>query len=642
MPHPSLDLCNLRNLPRKLRKLARGACLNDADSLERLDEICIWVQSPNSSEVSALFLPVFYTVLKAAPTDVDFTTTEGMNAFTDIASRAIPVLKSLACIIQSGSTPYEALVDLWPVMWQHITLQHRFIVVLVGHSPVLEAALFSTHLSIIRHIASRGVEFSALIVHRTPGIRVVVARIWKYFVNEPTFRARLGVASDMERAIGIFHLQSTRHDGIAAIVEGVGGSLSELTPVILDQLDIITSGLRSSPDDEFPIRTFEFLVRLMSISAATTGTLLVAEGVVARVVALAIALQRKPAVADANINKLVSSAVENCYVVIDAYLREPPGRPWVIEAVKSGLLWSLAMTMLPDEPDDDESMHIQEDLIVKICRHFAYYSVIRCVAKSLAKLEQAGWTEKLRDSALWQAWLSMAHDAIARKLEFDNAPAPMQFCDNVSCDVISQRKDLRRCTGCEIRCYCSVACQKEDWVAKFNHKSFCAHLEPRGSDGVPSKDKAFVLYTLHADYLRYKSTVLGKRVIYMAKTSSTDCYTEWDYTGNKDGEKVSIKSLLELQEQAPSQSRNMQCADLLHRMCRSRGTMDVDVALVPWGYQAQYWFFPMRSSSARLYEWTEKAAYETRDGEVTSEECARWFEMIEDGGGPDLVEIHSY
>ncbi|KAJ7608927.1 hypothetical protein DFH06DRAFT_1485958 [Mycena polygramma] len=580
--------------------------------------------------------------MEAAPTDVDFATNDGMNAFTDIASRIIPVLKSLDGIIQSQSIPYDVLVDLWPLMWAHIVLQHRFIDVLVDHRPVLETALYPTHLSILRHIACRAVEFNALIVHRTPGIRVLVARIWTYFVNEPTFREHPGVASDMERAMAVFHLQSTRHDGIAAIVEGVGGSLSDLIPVILDQLDIITSALRSSPDDEFPIRTFEFLVRLMSISASTTGKLLVAEGVVARMVALAIALQQKTPMADANINELVSSAVDSCYVVIDAYLREPPGRPWVIEAVKSGLLWSLAMNMLTDEAHDDDSMQILKDLFLKICRNFVYYSVIRCVAKSLAKLEQAGWTEKLRDSALWQAWLSMAQDAIARKLEFDNAPAPVQFCDNVSCDVISQRKDLRRCTACEIRCYCSVACQKEDWVAKFNHKTFCAHLEPRGSDGVPSKDKAFVLYTLHADYLRHKSTVLGKRVIYMAKTSNTDCYTEWDYTGSNGGDMMSVKSLLEFQAQAVSQSRKMQCADLLHRMCRSRGTMEVDVALVPCGYQVEYWFFPMRSGSARLYEWTEKVAYETRDSEVNSEEYARWFEMIEDGGGADLVEIHSY
>ncbi|KAJ7607273.1 hypothetical protein DFH06DRAFT_1250074 [Mycena polygramma] len=562
MPHPALDLRNLDSLPANLRTMAKAACLNDSDSDRHLAKIYHHIQlRSTSTDESNLFLPVFYALLE--PTPVDLTTHVGVVAFTEFFPRAIWALKSLNVLIRRGCIPPDTLLDLWPTVFDHMVLQHRLLDAPGASHVGLEIGTFAIHLSLIRNLACTddSAKVSA-IIDGTSGIRVLLSRIWKYFVYHEEFRLLQGVVVDMD--LILYGVLGPKAKDIAGLLDGVGGSLSDLTTLIFDHLDLLISGLRLGRND-FPLRAICFLMRLVSIADDIEREAIVSRGIVPKIVVLAIALQRKGPASDA-IDQLMSRAISLCHLGIKASLIVPSVRLSVIQALKSGLLWSLAHTMITNARTDDDNRTVK-DLLRSLSANLMYYSVIRSLAKPLARLELAGWVPQLQMHECWATWFEVAQDALARKADFDSAPAPLRFCDNVSCDVATARNALRRCSGCESRYYCSVGCQKKDWAPDMNHKAFCPHLQPQGGPALPKKDRAFLLHTIHTGYLRRKSDILHRRAVFMTENHGTGFYTQWNFTKdwNSPGHPVpiTIHSLEALQAVYKPATQEMQCAELM-------------------------------------------------------------------------------
>ncbi|KAJ7620824.1 hypothetical protein DFH06DRAFT_62180 [Mycena polygramma] len=294
--------------------------------------------------------------------------------------------------------------------------------------------------------------------------------------------------------------------------------------------------------------------------------------------------------------------------------------------------------MITNARTDDDNRTVK-DLLRSLSANFMYYSIIRSLAKALARLELAGWVPQLQMHECWATWFEVPQDALARKADFDSAPAPLRFCDNVSCDVATAR------SGCESRYYCSVGCQKEDWVPDMNHKAFCPHLQPQGGPALPKKDRAFLLHTIHTGYLQRKSDILHRRAVFMAENHGTGFYTQWNFTKDWNSPShpvpITIHSLEALQAVYKSATQEMQCAELMQRLSRERGRLEVDIAVAPAGAQMLYWFFVLRSNSTRLHDWTEDLARDMLEREVDSDEYKERFDALV-AGGDDIVEIHSY
>ncbi|KAJ7606352.1 hypothetical protein DFH06DRAFT_1383087 [Mycena polygramma] len=530
-------------------------------------------------------------------------------------------------------------------MWNHMVLQHRLLDMPAADHCGMELGLFSTHLSLLRNLAflDHSGEVSG-IIDGTTGIRVLVSRIWKHFVYHEDFRVHRGVALDMDLVLhGVMSVKFSRNVSIPDLLEGFDGSLFDLTTLVLDHLDLIASGLRSSQGNDFPFRTISFLMQLVSVSDDLAQESFVSRGIVPKAVALAITLQQKAPASDAT-DKIALCSIRLCHVALKASFIAPPARRSVIQMVKSGLIWSLAHIMITDAYTDDDNKTLKDVLRV-LSAHLMYYSVIRCLAKPLAKLESNGWVAQLRNSACWATWFEEVKEALARKAEFDSAPAPLRFCDNVSCDAVSARTLLRRCRRCESSYYCSVACQREDWTPPMDHKVLCPHLEPQGDTELLKKDNAFLLHTIHTDYLRRKSDIVHRRAVFMAANESTGFYTQWNYGGdwNSPGCEVgiSIQSVHALQTACESVAQKVQCTEILQRMGRERGRLEVDVVMTHNGREMLYCIFVLRSNSTRLHDWTEDFARDTLEHEVGNDEYTERFDAF-GAGGSDIVEIHSY
>ncbi|KAJ6461906.1 hypothetical protein C8R47DRAFT_1225707 [Mycena vitilis] len=625
--------------------MARAACLNNSDSGRHLEDIYrhIELHGSTSTEEPTAFLPVFYALLD--PTPVDLTTHEGVTAFTQFCPEAIRALRSLCRLIQRGSILPEIAADLWPRMWIQMVLQHRSLDLPAANTYGLEVALFSLHLSLIRNLAFPGPSSEvAAIIDGTPGIRVFVTRIWKYFVHHEEFRLHRGVAADMDLVLhGVMSVKLSRNVSIPDLLEGFDGSLFNLTSLVLDHLDLIASDLRLSQGDDFPFRTISFLMQLVSVSDDVAQESFVSRGVVPKVVALAITLQQKAPASDA-IDKITLCSIRLCHLALRACLIAAPTSRWAIQVVKSGLIWSLAHIMITDAPTDDDNKTLK-DLLRVLSANLMYYSVIRCLAKPLAKLQSSGWVAQLRGSACWATWFEEVKEALARKCEFDNAPAPLRFCDNVSCDVVSARILLRRCSGCESSYYCSVACQRKDWTPPMDHKVLCPHLEPQGGTDLLKKDNAFLLHTIHRDYLRRKSDIVHRRAVFMAANESTGFYTQWNYGGDWNSPgcelEISIQSVQGLQTACESVAQKVQCTEILQRMGRERGRLEVDVVMTHNGKEMLYCIFVLRSNRTRLHDWTEDFARDTLEHDVGHDEYAERFDAFV-AREADIVEIHSY
>ncbi|KAJ6548829.1 hypothetical protein B0H19DRAFT_1265625 [Mycena capillaripes] len=161
-----------------------------------------------------------------------------------------------------------------------------------------------------------------------------------------------------------------------------------------------------------------------------------------------------------------------------------------------------------------------------------------------------------------------------------------------------------------------------------------AYLLQGGTD-TSTRDKAFLRFLLHADYISQKRTVLSLRGEYMASPNAREpFYTEFDYVAGV--VRISVLPAKSLIEQVPA------AADMvdyqLRRLASDPSKMSLDVAVVRQGRDIRYWIFPMRSTSSELYDGLVQLVHEKGVGNITAAEYEESLELL--GQNADLIEMH--
>ncbi|KAJ7248812.1 hypothetical protein C8J57DRAFT_1522274 [Mycena rebaudengoi] len=299
------------------------------------------------------------------------------------------------------------------------------------------------------------------------------------------------------------------------------------------------------------------------------------------------------------------------------------GRPWIIQAIDAGVFTWISGFEIGEANTEKSPFESGDSSFITILKYlpssFCYYSVLRRVEREIERSTSLPivWNRRYQNPRSGHSGLIAT------------------FCDNLECDTTGLKTDFRRCSECMTRYYCSSACQKQDWEAG-KHRTACRELQRKGGEELSSKDKAFLRYLLHHDYMQNKQKILALRAEFLMGTREP-FYTTFDYSEGP--LKIEVCSVAE-------KGRTLSVGDQtewFHQASlasRSNGKIQFDVAIVPRGMCSHIWVFPLRSNSSRLHDGLLELVAKKRNGDISTAEFDEGLRFLAEEGGEHILEIH--
>ncbi|TFK68974.1 hypothetical protein BDN72DRAFT_841177 [Pluteus cervinus] len=185
---------------------------------------------------------------------------------------------------------------------------------------------------------------------------------------------------------------------------------------------------------------------------------------------------------------------------LGSVLETTSGAPWVLQAIKSGLLSVFVECSPAYGYLTDEAMVIVFTPLGNIIpRYLVYSGVVQAMDAAFFNLENTARVRSLRQSrawrtfeelALWTAWRFKVIEQIKK------ASDTSSICSNRKCHKVDVRNNFRKCGNCGARLYCSKECQVIDWK-EFGHKQGCtkalrARIVPREDGGLSRYDYGYM------------------------------------------------------------------------------------------------------------------------------------------------------
>ncbi|KAJ7473604.1 hypothetical protein B0H11DRAFT_2236437 [Mycena galericulata] len=144
-------------------------------------------------------------------------------------------------------------------------------------------------------------------------------------------------------------------------------------------------------------------------------------------------------------------------------------------------------------------------------------------------------TEVFKSSIVFAAWAAF-YAVVQERLQFfklfeSTSQILLKGCDNMQCEKIRIKSDLRRCSTCLDSYYCSKQCQSVDWRA--GHREDCLNFS--GIRKLPeeeqcnTKDRKFLRALLHRDYLYHRAEILSQQITTMKQHPDQPCYVIFSY-----------------------------------------------------------------------------------------------------------------
>ncbi|KAJ7605635.1 hypothetical protein FB45DRAFT_1069186 [Roridomyces roridus] len=486
--HPSLNTAALLSLPPALRKSAFAALGGtSADLLKMIREA---KNGPKSTWI--LLLPVFYAHLNPAKAQQLQPSEVLGSADAELVLLAFLAVHGLNTI---GEIPQAACPDIWPGLWQwtQLMMQHHYCIPahVIKHpreGPILAFIVMGRIYRICDDACRKAIAAE-------PGTRVTVARVWAILSRDNEWTP--GLQIDAYAAVLDFinvgmDLQNRQHHD--DLVEGSGGSLRDLATVIVNFVPyIMTKETRASN---------QFLIRAMSIIRETDQLregfrdLVLQRGIVT---AFVIALRKMTT------HALLTpgQALDDGFKVLISLVFQSRYHLWFIESLRAGFLRLFASAL--ENPQLITLEVLRGSILSYLTLFLPYRSVLVELRWALADMDAHMDLTRARGFKAWDAWksfmevynlfLSMvaAHDSRDR--------VPMRACDNVECDLVSVKGDLKRCACCESVYYCSTDCQRLDWMR--GHRKTCAAIRAHSlenPDSLTSRDRSFFRTIVHEVY----------------------------------------------------------------------------------------------------------------------------------------------
>ncbi|KAK7046266.1 hypothetical protein R3P38DRAFT_3257693 [Favolaschia claudopus] len=564
-------------------------------------------------------LPVLYYVLDSGAGNLE----EGdVDAAQQIGRRTMPALRSLTLLLFRDLITWDRLLDFWPRIWEHIQFEYQFIEVLPEVFPLdnPEVQVLATHLNLICKMAQLNrIEAPKNLIALTPGVIAHLVRIWRLFVHDESFRNLRSVGPNLDVAFSNIPLIRD-FDHTPDLIAGAGGELSDLVSLILDYLDLAIT------DNGALLPSIVIFVVYMASHIGCTGVeLLLEQGLIRRLVKLVTALQSKSAAKQKSLG--ARSMIDTCYASIAAASVVGNERACVAESVKSGILLCLARTCTESQfllkmDANERPRPFWMILLDRISMHFRFRGVVHATVRALAVPQLHKIVARLRDSACalyWEDWLSLAEEVFARAVEFDSTPPTMRFCDNLDSLLALPS---------------AAVAGRADWVY---HKSFCSRLNPNSK---PPRNNNFLLHLIRHEYLTSKTSLIREHAVCMRGTEAQpDFVTHWLFLDGPVERYVCPTTYLEGRNM--SDAKRARYAELLQRMRRAPGRIQVHGAAVACGKDLDFEIFEFRRSSSMVYDGLTALVTDLLEGRVDEDEHNRRVDALVEEVEEDLLEIHS-
>ncbi|KAF7312973.1 MYND-type domain-containing protein [Mycena kentingensis (nom. inval.)] len=175
----------------------------------------------------------------------------------------------------------------------------------------------------------------------------------------------------------------------------------------------------------------------------------------------------------------VGVVVHTLLSVLTIALFTPPGSHRIPESISRGLLHSIIGLVGFEECDRLLDCTLRAILGQSLVRP-RVLAAVKEVFPELCRLE-ADAGPAFRETSFFPLWEMFTEAMTHRVKVYERYMAgefPVQkMCDNFKCSLIGKDTEFQRCSGCRLLTYCSLECQKEDWL-RGGHKKGCALLRP--------------------------------------------------------------------------------------------------------------------------------------------------------------------
>ncbi|KAJ6593006.1 hypothetical protein B0H19DRAFT_1245809 [Mycena capillaripes] len=561
--HPSLLLSNFSALPGHRKTIAVAAAKGSLKHLATLSQVIVTPNVPRD-EIVAL-LPALYSNLDPAPIP-------DPQALDDIISTGVRVpyiegagisLNALASICQMGLFPVDAAPDMWPRVWPWSNFLHTYWDYLPGLPPkTLRGEALTSDAYIVMTLADH--QPTARKIYATSGVRSLLVQAWSILLNQRSSVPEVERVAyqDAGRILNVLTFDSDYVRNNDEILDAIGGTIDDFAAAVVAHLGRGTVLPKSDITVACQGSSITFC-KERDIDEGPLRACLLSHGIVTRLVEAIIAFDGAviPGVGD----EIMGPTVRYTFDELLKYLRTPPGYPWIMEALKAGLLGVVIAFYASAPPDRTNPCtvypHLMDLLCVIIPGALVYCGVVTQIKQSI---KEVILTQGFKRSPLFEIWNSLAALIEKRVGVFDNwnGGVSSRACDNI--------KTLHLFDA-------------------LKHPDILTQRERSFMRAVLTRNFEEVIY--HASYLQ---------VQYLQKHPGTQFYTHFDYA-QPFNVPITVHSAAALAEmQLPE--LQVELPTRLARAANSGGRLELHFVYVPEGHALRLRLLPLRSSSMAFHD----------------------------------------
>ncbi|KAJ7611209.1 hypothetical protein FB45DRAFT_941273 [Roridomyces roridus] len=515
--HPALSTDALRSLPPAIQKSAYAAVGGHSDDfiamLRTIDD-----SQGKPKSIWTLLLPLYHGHLDPTKAQrLQQRASEGLGpADADLVVLAFLAVQGLAF---AEEVPREACPDIWPGLWlwSQLIAQHDYC--LPPHVITCPKDAFLLSFTVMGRIWKFSDAAGKKSIAAEPGFRPTVTKVLALLSGKDVWPAGIQI-DGYDTAAHFLHfavdLENREHHD--DLVEGCGGTLRDFATVVVNFVThLVTKDTQKSLAF---LSTALLIIRKTEEVREEFPDLLLECGMAT---ALVIALRKMSAHSLGTHDETLTSGLR----MLVSLMFQPRCQVWFAQSLRAGFLRLIASAL--ENPELFDPKHL-EAIFIGSTIFLPYRSVLIEFRSSLADMETHMNHTRASQSPAWDAWEGFLswYDCFLPMAEIHDSSdrVPTRACDNVECDLVSAKADLKRCSCCESVYYCSTDCQRLDWNR--GHRKTCTSIRAyslQNPDLLSSRDRSFLRTIVHEVYKRQISTILMGQLAVMKEAPGRESAT---------------------------------------------------------------------------------------------------------------------
>ncbi|TFK68980.1 hypothetical protein BDN72DRAFT_841180 [Pluteus cervinus] len=184
----------------------------------------------------------------------------------------------------------------------------------------------------------------------------------------------------------------------------------------------------------------------------------------------------------------MTMTMRTALIYLAEHLESVNGFAWATQAVEAGLIKSFIMATAFFHRFSFEEKEITFSIMKDIFpKYLVYRSFIQAIDNAFRDMRHQRLENFITGRDAIATLSAFQKVALERNCCLNILQMEKTFstvCDNQKCKKANGANEFRKCSGCKISVYCSVACQTADWNSG-EHKEFCKQVQKEVKEGLP-------------------------------------------------------------------------------------------------------------------------------------------------------------